>query len=216
MEDAVNSSYLVDKNGDFYLDDVFSESKKVEDSIFVVEKDLLLKATEFKEKIWTVVLLLESPHMHEYSALFEPIEPAQGITGYNISTFIKEVINNAVADNNLNQLQKKFRLVISNPIQYQTSLYHVHKQPLRKGQDGSGARLRDKIWKAIFNISEYKEDFFNRLISYNPSLIINACSSKLKSEITRFLDENGFLNITRTVNSHPCCWHYDKERREVK
>lgn len=159
------------------------------------------KSVEIDKKYKTIVLILESPHEHEYGSNKEPIAPAQGQTGKGIEKNILVVINEIM---NLQKdlLEKeKYRLIICNPIQYQTSLYMYHGMKLQDDYK----TLRNQCWREIWRQQSIKDDFQNRMDLYNPSLIINACTSSLQDYITNYLKSNNYSNIYTTY--HPSYWN---------
>jgi hypothetical protein len=125
-----------------------------------------------------IVLILESPHKDEYCYCHDkihPIAPAQGSSGENIEHFLKIHIQYAVKNDLLSD--GCYPIIIANPIQWQTSLWHYH----RKGIKSSGY-IRNDVWLALWNCEGdlVKNDFVKRLDSYQPVLVINACTGKSK------------------------------------
>jgi hypothetical protein len=149
-----------------------------------------------------IVLIIESPHKDEYDSQFHPIAPAQGSTGNNIKKYICKILNK---HGNLGLKDNSYDLIVCNPVQFQASLFHLHKKALGS-KNRSVASIRDKAWLAMYQ--KEKKYFFKRLTDYNPLAIINACTSNLKAQILSDINE---WNITRDTTifvaaKHPCIW----------
>jgi hypothetical protein len=138
----------------------------------------------------SIVLILESPHIDEYGLCLDdkgnlkrlcPIAPAQGDTGTSIDSQLSHVLANI--QRKLTQKEKLgcgfYRFIIVNPVPYQTSLGSLY--------NGLNKPIRNAIWKEMWNIVAVKNDFFNRIHSYNPSLIINACTGGKISGLSSIL-----------------------------
>jgi len=150
----------------------------------------------------SIVLILESPHKDEFDENFDPIAPAQGSTGLAIKNKINVVLMEIEQKESLKfnfEDGIEYRLIIANPVPYQTSLWHFHQQSLSISKYKT---IRDNVWKGIWNLPIIKNDFEERLKSYNPKLIINACTSKLTSEIDTFLIDT-FLTTKLVSTYHP-------------
>lgn len=90
------------------------------------------KLTDSGEK--SIIILLESPHKGEYdysNGLIKPIAPAQASTGKNIENNIVKVLRDLVLDYSCKLNNGTYRLLIVNPIPYQTSLHYLHAQPIK-------------------------------------------------------------------------------------
>ena len=134
----------------------------------------------------SIVLLLESPHKYEYQPgnINCPIAPANGTTGENIHRCLSTVLSGIrakhieVRPSESELLLRGRHVIISNPIQYQTSLHAIHGQSV---QDSPWDTLRNNVWKTLWNDEDghVKQCFLGRLNTYNPSLIINACTGAL-------------------------------------
>ena len=125
----------------------------------------------------SIVLLLESPHKDEYKNgdIARPKKPACGSTGDNIDRCLGTVLSEISIE--ADHIVPGRHVIISNPIQFQTSLYAIHEQRLA----GTWKTLRNNVWWTLWNESEgqIKQCFQERLVdTYNPSLIINACTGK--------------------------------------
>lgn len=167
----------------------FSKSKYADDII----------SENYEDK--TIVLLLESPHKDEYDSCNNAIAPAQGKTGENIDKNIITLLRELESLNPGLFNEGRYRFIICNPIQYQTSLYMYHKHEL----EDDYRTLRNRCWKKIWRDENIQEDFKSRLDLYKPILIINACTSALQIKVTQYLKENNYNNIYTTY--HPSYWN---------
>lgn len=210
-----SSIYIKNKaNNSIQLsDEFFCDQTKVKDEYryyIEIQKGTIVKKEQYDkskddEGIKKIVILLESPHKSEYRSreIYDrlmPIGPAQGASkldaGGAISNYLNDVIVYINNNNNNNIKDGKYIIVISNPIQFQTSLGFIHKQPLQ----GNIKDLRDNVWKAIWDIKDIKDDFIYRIKKYNPCLIINSCTKNLKQDVEKELN-NPSYNIIPI--SHP-------------
>ena len=124
-----------------------------------------------QERIRNIVLLLESPHKDEYTDgdIARPKAPACGETGDNIDRWLGTVLSRTNED----LIEPGCHVIISNPIQFQTSLHAIHG---RSVSNSSWDTLRDNVWKTLWHEDHIQGCFLARLTAYNPSLIINACT----------------------------------------
>lgn len=180
----------LDKKNIRRADDKFNESNY---------KD---KSTDRDKKYKSIILLLESPHCDEFNSNKIPIAPAQGETGKLIDKNIFNVLEEILSSEEKSIFNEgdNIRIIIANPIQYQTSLYMYHNRKL----EDEYQTLRNRCWRAIWNEKNIKDDFKERIKRYNPTLIINACTYSLKDKVTEFLKENKFNNIYTSY--HPSYW----------
>lgn len=160
------------------------------------------RSTKEREEYKNIVLLLESPHSDEFDSNRFAIAPAQGETGrlidMNILTVLREL--KELEKDLFSNEENKYKLIISNPIQYQTSLYMYHNNKLK----GKYKTLRNRCWKKIWKEEKIKNEFKERMDKYKPELIINACTSDLQDNVTKFLKTNNFKNIYTSY--HPSYW----------
>ena len=118
----------------------------------------------------TIVLLLESPHKFEYENGDPhcPIAPAQGTAGKNIEKFLGcSLYKSGMAT----QIGNNARVIIANPVQYQTSLWTIHQKSLSVHWV---KRLRDAVWNTLWRQREVQEDFCCRLRAYSPDIVLSA------------------------------------------
>lgn len=205
------------------VEDFFSDGMKVEDVyryIITVSKGKYPELEKHKNnkfvnsnfndyyctydnQIKSIILILESPHKDEYCNLnniYTPIAPAQGKTGNriknNISIVVNELINNEIYNSKLSD--GKYRIIICNPVQFQTSLDYLHNKGIIKS-------LRDIVWNEIFNQEKVKDNFYNRISEYCPKLIINACTESCSKKVGDFI-KTKFSNIEYHKANHPFAW----------
>lgn len=151
-----------------------------------------------------VVLVLESPHRDEYGrSVCHPIAAARGQTGQRIHKYLANVLRSSEEMTKLLASHAHVRVIISNPIQLQTSAYAIHGGVLRV------ERLRNAIWNALWNLESrdkypFRDDFRRRLESYAPIAAINACTSDLGSQVTNFLRD--WRTIPTYKCHHPARW----------
>lgn len=143
-----------------------------------------------------IVLLLESPHRSEYEIndnRIMPIGPAQGKKKAEAGGGIDEYLNKVF--DNMRIIDGKYYIIISNPIQFQTSLGSLHKKGLNKD-------LRNLIWSNLWNNKEVRQDFIKRLNEYCPNYILNACTLQLTDRVNEELIQNKYKVITY-IAYHP-------------
>ena len=167
--------------------------------------DVLPGATEAGSYAGTVVVVLESPHADEYvnGDVNSRIAPAQGVTGCNMDRLLAHALcADAIVEAGLH-VANNSRVVIANPVQFQTSLWCIHGGRLEfEGQNLNWRTLRDAVWKTLW--MELNNDFAVRLKGYRPTLILNCCTAKLQPEVTRWLRRD-YGSIIYCV-THPSTW----------
>ncbi len=149
-----------------------------------------------------IVLLLESPHKDEYDyrnegrVIATPRAPAMGQTGNLIREHLACVLKNIAVPGD--------RIIIANPIQFQASLYVIHRNKICKERR---RKLTNAVWKSLWGIREIRERFLTRIDSYNPRIIINACTSagRLNEIVDKFL-ECQLPDVCCYQTSHPASW----------
>jgi hypothetical protein len=129
-----------------------------------------------------------------------PIGPAIGNTGKNIEKFLASSVIPLLINQGLKLENITYDVLIVNPVQYQASLGYVIDKKLNTG-------IRNNVWKIIFN--ETQIEFSNRLVEYEPSVILNFCTSDLKPELKRVLNIffKQYPNTQFFEGSHPCIWN---------
>ena len=167
----------------------------------------------YKNELHTIIIILESPHEKEYSYNpFIPIAPAQEVTGNMIFDKLENIIN-AENEKIIKLNQNEYRIVIINPIPFQTSLWHIHKQALK----GVYATLRNNVWKTLWkNDNSYKTNFKQIICKAKPDVIINACTSSLTNLVKLELSEPEYKKILKLKICHPSSWSYSENNITLK
>lgn len=159
----------------------------------------------------SIVFLLESPHKDEYKydkslKAYIPIAPAQGKSGRrieeNVCIILNEIINNPKYTVSVSE--GTYKVIICNPIQFQTSLYYLHGKGISNNKMLS--KLRNDIWYELFNKQhQIESDFIERVNSYNTKLILNGCTKECKDLVGKSIKSN-LANIPYCEISHPSTW----------
>lgn len=156
------------------------------------------KATADRPRnIHCVIMILESPHIHEFE---EDVGPAKGCTGRLLCKHILEV-------NGLCRY-KEYGLLLMNAVQYQCSLGYPTKC------------FRDKIFQTLWDPDEFK----GRLTALfrEGDVVLNCCtkgygSSFLRDRVQMAVEDwrRGTTDIEIPVlrRTHPSSWHSKKNRR---
>ena len=174
-----------------------------------------LSQQELQER-GSIVLLLESPHKSEYENrnIARPKKPACGSTGKKIDRCLATVLLH-IQEIEAGLIEPSCHVVISNPIQFQTSLHAIHNNPIenvrKNGEHYNWKTLRDNIWRTLWDGGYIKQCFQARLRCYNPKVIINACTADQKDLVNDFVQElqtNGGLseNVSLYKVAHPASW----------
>lgn len=149
----------------------------------------------------TIVLLLESPHKDEYTNDGYPIAPAQGATGDKIHKYLGTLLCHLSP-----HINDKDRIIIANPVQYQTSLDMIlESNKLNK-------KVRDRIWNCLWKIESVKTDFLCRINKYRPNIIINACTggrkkNSLRRTVSKFIAKKRLCVGRLYEIDHPYNWN---------
>ncbi|EOU1912317.1 hypothetical protein GZ981_002218 [Clostridium perfringens] len=173
---------------------------------FMVHSNYKEYPISYEKEIKSIVILLESPHKDEYLEEDKQLilkGPAQGKTGEGIKENILVLLNELQQNYDLDFKNGIYRFILINSITYQTSIYSLHKVGLSKNLKYQ--KLRDGIWKKIWDDKESKELLEDRIEKSNPYLIINACTKVGKEEISKLLSEKNYENVIQT--NHPCTWN---------
>ena len=126
-----------------------------------------------------------------------PIAPAQGATGRNIRDFLGPSLNKSkMAD----IIGDNARVIIANPVQFQTSLWIIHKQKLKK--DCWTGNLRDAVWKTLWNQPQIQDEFCCRLQAYKPDIVLNCCTKELREEVQSVMSKLN-LRAQMYLGIHP-------------
>ena len=158
-----------------------------------------------------IIMLLESPHKEEYCYGRDgplPIAPAQGRTGYAIRDYLPRYFDSspseAVPDcDYMSRCSNGSHLILCNPVQFQASLF------------AAGVVLtsesKDQVWTKLWNVPGVREDFLQRLLSYNPHIIINACTKKGRGTLRTYFAAKSHCFPTPCYvyeASHPSSPHF--------
>lgn len=184
---------LVKTDGEYNL--LPNEAKKIYSSAF---NDIKIDGEFLEEnKLPVIILILESPHKDEYDYTpnLTPKAPAQGVTGTQICEKFEKIINNHLDELELKDTE--YRILIINPIPYQTSLYYCHQKGLIKN-------IRDFVWETLWENGGYKSDFINILTNIEPDVVINACTKDFKNNIDEILV--GIQIGKKCQVNHPSSW----------
>ncbi|WP_369381553.1 hypothetical protein [Lysinibacillus fusiformis] len=163
------------------------------------------------EKNSSILVILESPHEKEYDNKFNVKGPAQGPTGRWLYKYLSQVVNE-IKNANSNSLKISdgcYKVVLFNPIPYQTSLNYLHKQGL---SNTDFKNLRDAVWKTLW----YRENVFrctteSTLKELDPIIILNACTGSLKKEVSNVLESCEVKHKSFLIG-HPSYWHKESQR----
>lgn len=195
---------LLKDTGDIEINSILNKKNIIKNSNY---NDILLDKGELNIDN-SIALILESPHKAEFNYFdnnLSPISPAQGSTGKNINTRLQKLLREII-NNNLNLKSGTYKLVIINPISFQTSLHFFHRKSLREYHF---KKLRDKVWHKIWEKDEsYKKSLNNNLKNINSKLIINACTSNLSPFVQEQL-KNNFKNKVIVKTYHPSAWTFN-------
>ena len=214
------SRYCIGEEGCCVHDD--DRYRICNDKFIIRHCDIPESQLQIQQQPGSIVLLLESPHECEYEYIYRcfgcfarpftlPKTPASGTTGDNIDLCLGTVLLHIQIETGIVvsdcHVESDYHVVISNPIQFQTSLHAIHGQKL----DGKWTTLRDNVWRTLWDGSEnhIKQCFQERLEQYHPKVIINACTSALKRRVTSYVVEwiNGREPVVPLYEiAHPSNW----------
>ena len=131
-----------------------------------------------------IVVLLESPHAKEYRIAKRkvvPIAPAQNKTGKSIEDHLSDYLKQPEPNPYMRDNSGGSHIILCNPVQFQASL--------RLANLSLTPKAKERVWKKLWDTPGVKEDLLERLLSYRPHVIINACTKDCKGEIRTFLEE---------------------------
>lgn len=112
-----------------------------------------------------ITIILESPHIDEFDNNGVAIGPAQGATGKSIKLHLA----NLLANTNIPKVQ--YRLMLVEAVPYQCS---NNCSPLKRKETN---RLFKRMWREY----DCRKNFEARIKSYNPDVILNACTGGIKA-----------------------------------
>ena len=148
----------------------------------------------------TLVVLLDSPHRDEYGPGFTPSGPAMGTTGRNIRSGLVDAIRRSAAVSV--RIADGMRVIIANPVQFQCSLYVIHRN--RSVPSCRRRELRDAAWHSIWSVDETRSEFIERMQTYQPATILNLCTDSecKRAAVTQEICQAGFQDRV-FVGPHP-------------
>lgn len=132
-----------------------------------------------------IIIILESPHLDEFTDNMKAISPAQGCTGKKIDSKVDLLLikMKKVIEFTQNEV---IEIALVNPVPFQTSLVNIHGKKLEKQY----VTLRNNVWRSIWYHANYKEKFINLVNTlHSKDIIINACTYLLKKQISDALSE---------------------------
>ena len=173
------------------------------------------KSEEYsKQQYKTLVIVLESPHSHEFSE-GNPIGPACGLTGANIYKVLPNIIgayhpqdgfSDKVKYDSLCDIENgKYKVFLLNAVPFQCSL----------GEDTSLFRdaIFKKIWDRKKDANGVQSFFKSELTRVNPSVIINCCTRGKSGTYLNDLVQNKLETMYHNNNkvlllrsTHPSTW----------
>lgn len=150
----------------------------------------------------SIVVVLESPHKDEYDPSFQPLEPLTGsrrVFRAHLPSVLREISRRVQGLRGI--------VVLSNPVQYQASLARI------LDSEKIVPAIRDAMWKELYGIARIRQDFLGRLRSYEPRVVINACTAKVKPQITEDILQSGIAIAAHIVETgHPSLWVFPANR----
>lgn len=155
-----------------------------------------------------IVVVLESPHFHEYgfasNGEWKPLAP---LNKPGSRTRFDEHIGRLVSKIRPNT-RPRADIVLCNPVPLQASLAHLMKAEVQESVQGL---VRNCVWVALYQ-GEYELDFLNRLECYEPQAVINACTSYPKKKVGMTLAEwtsgSGSKKVALwNCTEHPSVWN---------
>lgn len=188
----------------------FHDDKRVKDICRAVWQDGQVVDTQWRHRTGRggIVVILESPHKDEYTKdeSFEPLIPLNGTRSVQRFFLHLGEILGAIARQGVTIPNGD--VVLCNPVQWQTSLHRLTQTHFLVSE------IRDVVWSRIYAIGAVQAFFEARLKSYQPRLIINACTGSLdhpgpkqavQQTLTR-LWEKGDLEAALAATHHPSVW----------
>lgn len=204
-------------------------SIEVKDQVFVNDENYVSTYPYVDRPIsaWdgaTLVIVLESPHRDEYgSSVVAPIAPARGATGANMHKHLCCILNHCTHLKDILLSSMPVRAVISNPVPFQTSAYSIHG-----GRLPNPMRLRNVIWRGLWRLQDvnqleatqdedeqlryvFQRKFREKVVSYMPIAIVNACTGVFREEVTEVLQGLPDNILLYEARRHPSAWVCETE-----
>ncbi|ATB32328.1 hypothetical protein MEBOL_005805 [Melittangium boletus DSM 14713] len=162
----------------------------------------------------SLIFILESPHADEYDevdGVWTPKEPLWGSRD-EFRCKLKDVLVPL-------KLQSPIRIVLCNPVQWQTSLHRFYSINPKIGKKWKiQGLIRKQIWCRLWNYEPSEEmsirsEFKARLNAYKPQFIINACTRDFRKAVGLLLEQSQqSLQVQPYRVNHPCLWKYTANR----
>ena len=150
----------------------------------------------------TIIVVLESPHRHEYADrdLARPIAPACGVTGIKL----QDVLLDMLIDNDA-EIRENARVIISNPVPFQTSLDSLYDRT--RVNPYTREKVRDEVWTALWLFDPIRRNFLDRIRAYAPYLAINACTAACSQAVSVAISQLGVGQLYESDHpSKPGSW----------
>ena len=143
-------------------------------------------------------MVLESPHRHEYADrdLARPIGPACGVTGLKL----QDVLLDMLIDNEA-EIRENARVIISNPVPFQTSLDSLYHRT--EVTEYARETVRDEVWAALWSFDPLRRNFEDRIRAYAPYLVINACTATCRQNVSQALSQLELEDVQLYESEHP-------------
>lgn len=183
------------------------------------------KPTDYPS-IPSIVIIIESPHTNEFTKDDDEGSPARGKTGDDLQKYLlinlykylhcnDQGINGVYGFSNKKIANGKYKIIVSNAVQYQCSL----GLPLN-GKNSNGNR-KETNERFIECLKRDKNIFISRIKGYKPKVIINSCTGQNKGEIAGLqqkvqdvLQEN-IQNALFLHSAHPSSVYFLEGFKEV-
>ena len=161
-----------------------------------------------------LVLVLESPHKHEFPKHEAQPAPARGATGRNIRRYIGDVLSSRT---DLGEAE----LILMNAVQYQCS-----QGKALSGKDKSLSQInrlkRDEVFRQTFNTGEEFRMRLRKVVTDTYDIVINCCSEGSHSPYLRNLVGtsidavcNDGVRFESLAACHPSAW-FNKDLRKLQ
>lgn len=157
----------------------------------------------------SIVIILESPHTDEYSLddKWNKVTPAIGSTGTKLQNNVDKLIEKVCKDY---PKGTKYQIVLMNSIQFQCSL----------GISPLDEKVRDCVFSEIWKSDTIRNDFKDRLKSYNPKCILNLCTTgevkpSLNYLVQALINEIYYdkKRVELYIGYHPSHWISDNSKK---
>lgn len=157
-----------------------------------------------------IVIILESPHIHEYDPITNmAIGPAYGNTGKYFKLYFGQILSQTPT---ITLPNTRCDVILLNAVQYQCSL----GLPLNGTNNKVNKNHRDNIFNSILSNHQYC-DLIERINAINPCVIMNLCTksiNNLQNLVEQLLINSTAIspNIPRYRGYHPYNWNISNRR----